>query len=116
MTGRCRLSPPAPGRSPRARVLVIDDLAQLRGPVAGTVELPLRLFWSLPGFRFDLDDPDMRLWFYQTVLREASRPEDLTAYLDAATLVSLWPELHLSKGIRQAWEERHQFLRVTMNA
>jgi len=97
---------------PGRRVLVIDDLADLRGPVTGLVELPLRLFWSLPGHRFDLDDPDMRRWYYQTVLREASRAEDLTAYLDGATLASLWAGLFLPKGVRRAWEERHQSLRT----
>jgi hypothetical protein len=29
------------------------------------------------------------------VLREASRPEDLTGYLDRDTLIAVWPELHL---------------------
>ena len=101
---------------PGRRVLVIDDLADLRGPVAGTVALPLRLFWSLPDHRFDLDDPDTRLWYYQTVLREASRAEDLSTHLDAATLVRLWPDLYLPKGVRRAWEERHQSLRAEVSA
>jgi DNA invertase Pin-like site-specific DNA recombinase len=101
---------------PGRRVLVIDDLADLRGPTAGTVELPLRLFWSMPGHRFDLDDRDMRLWYYQTVLREASRAEDLSTYLDAATLVSLWPDLYLPKGVRRAWQERHPSLHAEVSA
>ena len=101
-----------PGRP----VLVIDDLDDLRGPVTGLVELPLRLFWSLPDYRFDLDDPDLRLLYYQTVLREASRPADLTAYLDADSLVALWPDLYLPKGVRRAWEEQHQALRSQVRA
>jgi hypothetical protein len=101
---------------PGRRVLVLDDLADLRGPTTGTVELPLRLFWSLPGHRFDLDDPDLRLWYYQTVLREASQPADLARYLDRDTLVSLWPELYLPKGVRRAWEDHHQALRSTVSA
>lgn len=101
---------------PGRRVLVIDDLADLRGPTAGPVELPLRLFWSVPDHRFDLDDHDMRLWYYQTVLREASRAEDLSTYLDAATLVSLWPDLYLPKGVRRAWQERHRSLREEVSA
>jgi DNA invertase Pin-like site-specific DNA recombinase len=101
---------------PGRRVLVIDDLTDLRGPVTGSVELPLRLFWSLPGHQFDLSDPDMRLWYYQTVLREASRTEDLTRYLDGVALVSLWPQLYLPKGVRRAWEERHPSLRAEVTA
>jgi DNA invertase Pin-like site-specific DNA recombinase len=101
---------------PGRRVLVIDNLADLRGPVTGAVELPMRLFWSLPDHHFDLDDPDMRRWYYQTVLREASRSADLAAYLDAATLAGLWPELYLPKGVRRAWEERHPRLRAAVSA
>ena len=118
---------PSPDRVPAAHlapyqsrpgrpVLVIDDLDDLHGPVTGLVELPLRLFWSLPDYRFDLDDPDLRLLYYQTVLREASRPADLTAYLDADTLVALWPDLYLPKGVRRAWEEQHQALRSQVRA
>ncbi len=101
---------------PGRRALVAADLAGLRGPAGGVVELPLRLFWSLPGHRFDLDDPDTRRWYYETVLREASRPDDLTAYLDGATLVRLWGDLFLPKGVRRAWEEQHPALRVTAAA
>jgi len=101
---------------PGRRVLVIDDLADLRGPTTGTVELPLRLFWSLPDHRFDLDDHDTRLWYYQTVLREATRPADITTHLDGPTLVSIWPDLYLPKGVRRAWEEQHPALRAEVNA
>ena len=101
---------------PGRRVLVIDDLGDLRGPVTGAVKLPLRLFWSLPDHRFDLGDPDILRWYYQTVLREASRAEDLTTHLDAGTLASLWPDLYLPKGVRRAWEERHPSLRAAVSA
>ena len=101
---------------PGRRALVIDDLADLHGPVTGSVKLPLRLFWSLPDHRFDLDDPDIRRWYYETVLREASRAEDLTTYLDGATLASLWPGLYLPKGVRRGWEERHPSLRAAVSA
>ena len=97
---------------PGRRVIVVIDLAALRGPVHGTVELPLRLFWSSPDRSFDLDKPFMRRWFYQTVLREASRPEDLTGYLDRDTLIALWPELHLPRGVRRAWEDHHPVLQA----
>jgi DNA invertase Pin-like site-specific DNA recombinase len=101
---------------PGRQALVIDDLADLRGPVSGLVELPLRLFWSLPDHRFDLDEPDLRRWYYETVLREATRPADLAAYLDAGTLVSLWPDLYLPKGVRRGWEEHHPALRARVSA
>jgi hypothetical protein len=95
---------------------VAADLADLHGPADGLAELPLRLFWSIPGHRFDLGDPDARRWYYETVLREASRAEDLSAWLDGATLTRLWPELYLPKGVRRAWEEQHPPLRAVVAA
>ena len=100
-----------PGRS----VLVAGDLAELQGPVSGTVELPLWLFWY-PDRTFDLDDPATLRWMYQTVLREAARPGDLTEFLNGDTLVTVWPELFLPKGVRQAWEERYPVLRAASAA
>jgi hypothetical protein len=104
--------------TPRARyqsrpgrwVTVAPSLADLRGPTEGVVELPLWLFWSCPGHKFDLADRDMRRWLYQTVLREAGGLEDLTAHLDGDTLIDLWPDLCLPKGVRQAWEDQHPVL------
>jgi hypothetical protein len=96
-----------PGRS----VLVAARLADLQGPAHGTVELPIWLFWY-PDRTFDLDEPGMLAWMYRTVLREASSPEDLTTYLNGDTLVALWPDLYLPRGVRQAWEERHPVLRA----
>ncbi len=92
--------------------LVAASLADLRGPAHGVVELPLRLFWSAPGRTFDLDQPSMVQAMYEAVLREASRPDDLTSYLNGEVLVAVWPELYLPKGLRRAWEERHPALRA----
>jgi hypothetical protein len=97
---------------PGRRVIVVIDMASLRGPTRGVVELPLRLYWSGPSPVFDLDEPYMRRRLYQIVLQEASRPEDLTGYLDRDTLISLWPQLYLPRGVRQAWEEHHPGLRA----
>jgi hypothetical protein len=74
---------------PGRRVIVVTDLADLRGPAHGVVELPLRLFWSSPDRTFDLDQPFTRRWLYQVVPREASRPGDLTGYLDRDSLIAL---------------------------
>ena len=97
---------------PGRRVIVVTDLASLRGPSRGSVVLPLRLYWSGPSPVFDLGEPYSRRWLYQIVLREASRPEDLTSYLDRDTLIAVWPELYLPRGVRQAWEEHHPQLRA----
>ncbi|HEY3958646.1 MAG TPA: hypothetical protein VGM53_35230 [Streptosporangiaceae bacterium] len=101
---------------PGRRVLVVSDLADLRGPAEGTAELPGRLFWSSPDRTFDLGKPFMVRAMYETVLGQARRPEDLTTYLNSAMLISVWPELYLPKGIRAAWEERHPVLRTAAAA
>ncbi len=101
---------------PGRRALVVTDLATLRGPTQGTVQLPLRLFWSPPGRTFDLGKPFMLQSMYQTVLGEAARPEDLTSYLDRDTLIAIWPDLFLPKGVRRAWEEHHPVLRAAAAA
>jgi len=91
---------------------VAASLADLKGPTEGTVELPLWLFWSSPDRTFDLSKPYMLRSMYETVLGEASHLEDLTTYLDGDTLIALWPDLYLPKGVRQAWEDRHPVLRA----
>jgi hypothetical protein len=101
---------------PGRRVLVALNLIDLQGPASGTVELPLRLFWSGVGRTFDLDDPGTRQWVYETVLQGASRPGDLTTFLDGKTLVALWPKLFVPKGVRQAWEDEHPVLRTVAAA
>jgi hypothetical protein len=97
---------------PGRRALVITDLASLRGPVQGTITLPLRLFWSPAGQAFDLDNPFMLRSMYETVLQEAVDPEELTTYLNGGKLIAMWPELYLPKGVRRAWEEHHPVLRA----
>lgn len=96
---------------PGRRAIVVTDLDSLRGPAHGMVELPLRLFWSSTDRRFDLDSVSARRGLYQTVLREAARPSDLTDYLNRGVLVSLWPDLRLPAGVRRSWEELHPALR-----
>jgi hypothetical protein len=95
-----------PGRA----VVVTDTLDELRGPVEGVVELPNRLLWR-PSRCVDLADPWSVGWMYALVLREARRLDDLRAWIDGDTLMRLWPELNLPRGVRLAWEDRHQVLR-----
>jgi hypothetical protein len=95
-----------PGRA----VVVAADLADLRGPTNGTIQLPLRLFWSPPGRIFDLGDPDMLRSMYEIVLNEAIRSEELCSYLNGDRLTAVWRDLYLPKGVRRAWEERHPAL------
>lgn len=95
----------------RRPVLVVASLADLRGPVSGTVELPLHLYWSGTHGWFSLDDPVQRRLAYTIVLREARCPDDLAAFLDGDMLIALWPRMVLPRPVRTAWEDQHPVLR-----
>uniref|UniRef100_UPI0026AFA9AB hypothetical protein n=1 Tax=Micromonospora yangpuensis TaxID=683228 RepID=UPI0026AFA9AB len=90
---------------------MVSSLDELRGPVTGTVELPHRLFWQ-PDRRIDLDEPGLLAWMYETVLTEAAHSDELRAWLHGPTLIGLWPQLYLPRGVRRAWEEHHPALRA----
>ena len=95
-----------PGRP----AVVIGDLDRLRGPVRGQVELPLRIFWQ-PDRTFDLDVRWQLCEAYESVLREAVTERELAEWLDRDTLIQLWSQLTLPRGVRIAWETRHPRLR-----
>jgi hypothetical protein len=95
----------------RRPVLVAVNLADLRGPTSGVVELPLHLFWSGADGWFSLDDRSGQRQVYRTVLREARRPDDLAAFLNGGMLTVLWASILLPKVVRKAWEEQHPVLR-----
>ena len=98
--------PSRPGRP----VLVITELADLRGPTNGKIVLPSRLYPDPAGQVFDLDEP----WFLrevcQVVLTEAASALDLATWLNAARLIEAWPDLYLPEAVRQAWEDMHPVL------
>jgi len=100
---------------PQRPALVAATLRELTGPTRGIVELPLRLWWN-PQHTFDLDEPDMLLWMYENVLREAVRADELRAYLHGPTLARVWGQLNLPRGVRAAWEARHPRLRQPVTA
>nr|MDT0660386.1 hypothetical protein [Micromonospora sp. DSM 115978] len=102
-------SPPHRSR-PGRLVVVVDHLAELVGPTHGRVELPHRLLWR-PDRVVDLDQPWQLRSTYETVLTEAIRAEELRAWLDGATLIRVWDQLYLPRGVRRAWEDRHHALR-----
>ncbi|GAA1593237.1 hypothetical protein GCM10009828_017770 [Actinoplanes couchii] len=93
-----------PGRS----ALVVGELGELDGPLAGVVELPHRMLW-LPAEdrRFDLADDYDRARMYEIVLREAVHYAELRTFLNARLLRDLWVDLFLPRGVRAAWEQRH---------
>ncbi|MEU8007923.1 hypothetical protein AB0B66_42775 [Catellatospora sp. NPDC049111] len=111
MDRRDRRSAAPPSARPGRRALVAPDLTALTGPTSGVAVLPHRLFWQADR-RVELDNPHLLQWMYETVLREASTTEELRAWLDGPTLVRLWPQLFLPRGVRQAWEQRHPALRA----
>lgn len=89
--------------------MVVADLSRLHGPTRGVVELPHRLFWQ-PDRWVNLDNPAVLAWMYETVLREAVTELELCAWLDGPTLLRLWDDLFLPRGVRAEWERRHPSL------
>ncbi len=82
------------------------SLEDLKGPAAGTVELPLHVAWS--GRRvYDVGEEDQRLVLYALLLAEAPR-EDLERFVHRESLVSMWPQLRrlLGPHARREWERQ----------
>ena len=93
------------GYGDRKPYVIPDDLAELRGPTAGTVTLPHHLDWSGRA-AYDLDRPARLASMYKVVLNEAASVEDLRTWLDRAALVEAWPTLWLPPRLREQWETR----------
>jgi hypothetical protein len=87
-------------------------MSDFRGPTAGVVELPHRMFWQ-PNRTLNLDEPFMLQWMYEIVLLEAISQEELGSWLDGPALHHLWPRLYLPHGVRRDWEARHPSLRAS---
>jgi hypothetical protein len=101
-------SPPTTGYSSygdRKPYTVVDRLDDLRGPTDGTVTLPRHLDWSGDA-SYDLAKPARLASMYRTVLNEAGSADDLQSWIDAPTLIRLWPTLWLPPQVRRLWESR----------
>lgn len=105
---------PAPRRPPagytpygeRKPVTVAETLDNLNGPTAGTIVLPHHLDWS-GNATYNLDEPGRLASMYRAVLTEARDQDDLTAWLNRAVLIDLWPTMWLPPKVRREWETRH---------
>lgn len=97
----------APTRSaslgPAARpVAVPSDVDPAIEKARGVVELPLRVRWSGPPKKYNLDERGDRLRVYEQVLREGN-DDDVRRYIDIEELRRLWDELVLPSHVRRAW-------------
>jgi hypothetical protein len=97
-------TPASPRRYARPYALP-ESLDLLSGSTTGVVRLPRHLDWSGQAV-YDLDAPGRLVDLYRTVIIEAAAPQDLHAYLDAATLRRLWSYLWLPAHVRRAWQAR----------
>lgn len=80
-------------------------LADLTGPTAGIVELPVTIDWG-PKRSYDLgSDADRRI-VYERVLREASSTEEVCRFVNGRVLVAVWSRLWLPQRVRTRWQER----------
>lgn len=80
-------------------------LADLKGPTAGLIELPITIDWG-PKRLYDMAaDADRRI-VYEVVLQEAADAEEVGLYVNGAILVEVWPRLRLPRRVGQRWEDR----------
>jgi hypothetical protein len=66
--------------------------------------------WGPPR-TYDLADLTDRRILYERVLREATAPEEVCAWVDGPSLQTLWPKLWLPRRVHDAWEDRFPQLR-----
>jgi hypothetical protein len=98
-------APPGSRYADQRHYVAASHLAELRGPVSGTVTLDRWLDWSGDG-SYDLDDPGDLQLMYQTVLNQATTVADLSRWLDGDTVRRLWPNLWLPARLRALWQAR----------
>jgi hypothetical protein len=98
-------APPGSRYADQRPYAVADTMSDLRGPTSGTVVLDRRLDWSGRA-RYDLANPRRLASMYETVLREATSPDDLARWLHGPTLTRLWPELVLPPQVRHLRQAR----------
>jgi hypothetical protein len=80
----------------RRPVSLPADLAELRGPLTGMVQLPLGVYASGqgPARRFDMTNEAERIELYEIVLTDGTA-EDVCRYVNREELRRLWPRLWL---------------------
>jgi hypothetical protein len=86
-----------------------SSIAALRGPEAGSIELPLSVYWG-PARSFDLADPHDLRSAYQALVREGSSAAQ-EQLLNAELLQHVWSSLRLPQRCRNIWETRFPVLR-----
>jgi hypothetical protein len=82
-----------------------DTLAKLAGPAGGHVALPRELRWT-GRTHYDLDDPTDAAVFYERILVDAVRADDIVRLVNSDLLRLLWSRLYLPATVRRLWESR----------
>lgn len=100
-----RNGPPGSRYSDQRHYVVPATLSDLRRPQGGTVTLDRSLDWSGDG-TYDLDDTGDLQVMYQTVLNQATTPDELSRWLNSRCLRRLWSELWLPAQLRAQWQAR----------
>jgi hypothetical protein len=90
------------------------SLDELRGPLSGTVRLPLRIYWTGPdpeSVEWDTSRAEDRRWLYEVVLREGNL-DDVRSLVNGQELVAVWDDLVLPPWLREAWSPLVQAARA----
>ncbi|WP_244875786.1 hypothetical protein [Winogradskya consettensis] len=110
-TGKAESRTPGSRYADQRHYVVPASLAELHGPVSGSVVLDRSLDWSGDS-TYDLDDAGDLQVMYQTVLNQAATTEILSQWLDGDLLRQMWSELWLPARLRALWQARFPELTV----
>ena len=81
---------------------VPSSLDALRGPAAGSLELPITVHWG-PQRVYDLASPHEVVFAYQQIVREGTST-DQESLLDRELLMRVWSRLILPERCQALWE------------
>lgn len=84
---------------------IVDSLDELEGPAAGTVALPVDVYWSGLRDTFDVGDARQRRVVYQAALSNGRR-EQIAEFVNRDLLVQTWPLLALDARVVELWAGR----------
>ncbi len=83
--------------------------SDLCGPAAGSLRLPMTVFWRAPDRQFSLDDEVELAEAYRFLVVEGDETEQGTL-LNPDLLQAVWSRLVLPTRVRELWEARFPHL------
>jgi hypothetical protein len=81
----------------------VEDFSLMRAQPQGVIVLPVELDWTMQN-SYDISNALDERRYYETVLTNANKEQDIISRLNGIRLRELWPDLQLPRRVRYAWE------------